>query len=300
MIKVNDNAWKADYIVKSLSKIKYKSWELYVVSRFIHTLDDLDVEFVCQQLVIKRDGGHYLVDIYFPQFDMYLEVDEGHHLQENNMKYDKLRQQEILEVSSLEEYRISIFNKNKTIKALQEINNEINNIVEKIKSQKIKKIKENTFIPWRFEGRYDPSQYIKKGVLEVGANVILRKQVDVINLFGKQYKGWMKGWWEMKGTNYAVWFPRLYRSKEWTNSLSVSGDRIEERKSDGSFIKHKEDPHKKIQRIVFGHYKNVLGQTVYKFVGIFEYSKQFSTDFVKVYNLVSDKMDISNYHNSDT
>ena len=51
MIKVNDNAWKADYIVKSLSKIKYKSWELYVVSRFIHTLDDLDVEFVCQQLV---------------------------------------------------------------------------------------------------------------------------------------------------------------------------------------------------------------------------------------------------------
>ena len=282
MIDNKDSAWKANYIVKSLSKIKYKSWELYVVSRLIHTLDDLDIEFVCLQLVIKRDGGHYLVDIYFPQFDMYLEVDEGHHLQINAMKQDKLRQQEILEVSNLEEFRISIFNENNTLKALEDINNDIRVIVEKIRLQKSEKIRENTFKPWKFEGRYDPAQYIKKGVLEVGSNVILRKQVDVINLFGKQYKGWMKGWWEMKGTNYAIWFPRLYRSREWTNSLSNTGDRIEERKSDGSLIEHKEDPHRKVQRIVFGHYKNVLGQTVYKFVGIFEYSKQFSTDLILI------------------
>ena len=35
---------KSHFVVNSLSKIRHKGWELYVVSRIIYLLDDLDVE----------------------------------------------------------------------------------------------------------------------------------------------------------------------------------------------------------------------------------------------------------------
>ena len=42
---------KDDYILRSFSKIKHKSWELYVITRIVHLLDDPDLEFICQQLI---------------------------------------------------------------------------------------------------------------------------------------------------------------------------------------------------------------------------------------------------------
>ena len=42
---------KDDYILRNFSKIKHKKWELYVITRIIHLLNDPEIEFVCQQLV---------------------------------------------------------------------------------------------------------------------------------------------------------------------------------------------------------------------------------------------------------
>ena len=71
---------KANYVATSLSKIKHKRWELYVISRVIHLLNDLDVEFICQQAVLTDHGGRRFADLFFPQFNIYLEVNErgGH------------------------------------------------------------------------------------------------------------------------------------------------------------------------------------------------------------------------------
>ena len=46
-------------------------------------------------------------------------------------------------------------------------------------------------------------------------------------------------------------------------------------------------------RIVFGHYKNALGENVYRFMGVFNYSKQESDEFVRIFNRIDDKLDIS-------
>ncbi|MEK9696045.1 MAG: hypothetical protein VW270_09785, partial [Candidatus Poseidoniales archaeon] len=73
-IKRHYSAEKSSYFVRSLSKISHKGWELYVISRILHLLDDPDIEFVCQQQVRKSDGKRYLVDLYFPQLIMYIEV----------------------------------------------------------------------------------------------------------------------------------------------------------------------------------------------------------------------------------
>jgi hypothetical protein len=47
-----------------------------------------------------------------------------------------------------------------------------------------------------------------------------------------------------------------------------------------------------VDRVVFGHYKNVLGKTVYKFVGVFRQSKEKSTKNMHVHELISEKVQI--------
>ena len=285
---------KSHYVVNSLSKIRHKGWELYVVSRIIHLLDDLEIEFVCQQLVRKKDGNRYLVDLYFPQFGIYIEIDEAHHLNEDNAIKDKLRQREILEATNLEEIRIPIADADKKERSLQEINEDIQANIKKIKTLKAAQISDKTFVPWQAGSRYNPQTYIKKGSIEVSSNVALRRQVDVIRLFGTELEGWMRGAWPnnqpIEGTNYQVWFPRLYKAKGWTNSISDSGLKIRETQTNGNRIDLKIQNY---DRIVFGHYRNALGENVYRFMGVFNYSKQESDEFVRIFNRIDDKLYIS-------
>ena len=43
---------KDDYVLASLRRIgRNKKWEVYVVTRIIHLLDDDNLEFACQQCV---------------------------------------------------------------------------------------------------------------------------------------------------------------------------------------------------------------------------------------------------------
>jgi uncharacterized protein (DUF4415 family) len=278
---------KSEYIVRSLSKIKHKQWELYVVSRIVHLLNDLDIEFVCQQLVRKKNGGRYLVDLFFPQLGIYLEVDEKGHFEPNSKQLDKLRQREIWDASSLSEERISVYDERmKCYRDVTEINKDVDTFLDKLRAKKNKLLK---FEPWDFEKRYDPIKSILKGYLDVKENVSLRHQVDVLNIFGAGYKGWQKGWWNAKGTNFGVWFPRLYHSREWSNELSEDGNTIIEQKSDKSLIEYEELGK---TRIVFGHYSNELGQVVYKFVGVFQNDGKRTTPTKRVHKLVSNRIDI--------
>ena len=55
-----------------------KKYELYVVSRVLFSLNDPEIEFICQQYV-KTPKGRNFVDLYFPQFQLYLKVNEDYH-----------------------------------------------------------------------------------------------------------------------------------------------------------------------------------------------------------------------------
>ena len=39
---------KDEYLLKNFSKIKHKKWELFVITRILHLLDDTNIEYVCQ------------------------------------------------------------------------------------------------------------------------------------------------------------------------------------------------------------------------------------------------------------
>jgi len=286
---------KSNYIVHSLSKISHKKWELYVISRIVHLLDDHDLEFVCQQQVRKQNGQRYLVDLYFPQLGLYVEVDEAQHFTLEHAQFDKLRQREILEAANLEEKRIPVYDRaSESYRNLSEINRDVVNLLSDIKSRKLGLVDAGQFVPWNISDRYNPQKYISQGHISVEDNVAVRRQVDALRIFGAKFKGYQRGWWNIKGTNQAVWFPRLYTSKTWTNSLSEDGLTIVEAKTDGAKLDGNGGPD--TDRVVFGHYKNALGETVYKFVGLFRFDQKASSLFKRVHRRISSKIDIRHFH----
>ena len=64
----------------------------------------------------------------------------------------------------------------------------------------------------------------------------------------------------------------------WDNSLSNDFEKIEMTRSDHSKISLKFEH---VEWFVFAHYIDFLGQTVYKFLGEFEFSLKESDDFVQ-------------------
>ena len=88
---------KIEYIVKQLSRAEKKRFEHFVVTRIWHLLNDLTLKFITQQYVV-RPFGRALTDMYFPQLGIHIEVDETHHL--NQQEQDQLRQADIVNATN--------------------------------------------------------------------------------------------------------------------------------------------------------------------------------------------------------
>ena len=86
---------KDEYTLRNFSKIQHKKWELYIITRIIHFLNDPDIEFVCQQLLKTRDGKRYLADLCFPSLKLYYEIDEAQHGSDQHKIKDEHRQREM-------------------------------------------------------------------------------------------------------------------------------------------------------------------------------------------------------------
>ena len=275
---------KDEFIFQSFRRISNKKEELYVITRIFHLLDDLEIEFVCQQKVRKPDGKIYLVDIFFPQFKLYLEVNEAHHLEEGQKLFDKLRMEQIWEITDWERHEIS------TNKNLIEINHSIEKFISVLKEKKEYLKAENRFKRWTINSTEKISQILERGYLHSRMNDHLPKQADVTRLFGANHKEWMFGSFPYgKPFDFIpkmVWFPKLYRHSVWTNQLSVNGNKIIEQKSNGEKIRGERS--EEINKIVFGHYKDPVGKTTYRYMGEFIYLSSESSNFKNVYKLVSE------------
>ena len=210
---------KANYVANSLSKIKHKRWELYVISRVIHFLNDRDVEFICQQAVLPDDGGRRFADLYFPQFNIYLEVNErGGHSTEVDQKLDKIRQGEILRAVGARQEKIEIFSfdeqGNVTDSTLEEINQKIDKFVAVLKEHKQEQLVRNAFEPWDPSKKYDPAKFLKKGYLDVSDNPSFLTHRDALRCFGYTKGHHQRAAWRAASWQKAfVWFPSASRTK---------------------------------------------------------------------------------------
>ena len=270
---------KDDYILRNFSKIQLKKWELYIITRIVHLLNDTDIEFVCQQLIKTPDGKRYLADLCFPSLKLYYEIDEAQHGSDQHKIKDEHRQREIVDATDFIEKRITVFDKNKNDRNIKEINNEVDAFIDFIKKRKEHFISKGDFIPWDYETKFSPTPHLKRGYIDVKDNVVFSNHRDALRCFG--YKGghYQRAVWRIKGSNKEVWFPKLYRNNTWNNSLSDDFKKIIYKKNNNTKIKRL----KKREWIVFAHYKDLLGQIVYKFLGEFYSSLEETDDYQFVF-----------------
>ena len=271
---------KDEYTLRNFSKIQHKKWELYIITRIIHFLNDPDIEFVCQQLLKTRDGKRYLADLCFPSLKLYYEIDEAQHGSDQHKIKDEHRQREIVDATDFIEKRISVFDKNKNDRNINEINIEVDTFIDFIKKRKKQFISKNNFISWNYETKFSPAPHLKRGYIDVKDNVVFSNHRDALRCFG--YKGghYQRAVWRIKDSNKGVWFPKLYKNNTWNNSLSDDFKKIIMKRNNNTKILR---PRRKREYTVFAHYKDLLGQIVYKFLGEFYSSFEETDDYQFVF-----------------
>lgn len=285
---------RTDFILRSLKKISHKQWELFIVSRVIHGID-ADIEFVCQQLVLRPNGGRALTDIYFPQLGIHLEVDEKHH--SNQVDQDAKRNEDIVLATGHKIFNIETFinySDDKIMhKCIDDVAEETDRFIKIIASEKARKAKLGEFYPWDWEFNFTSQRWIDKGFLDAKENPVFRTQAEALRCFGFKGKALQRGAWKIPdGSTDVVWFPRLYKYNMWHNKLSPDGSRIyeiatchEAKKSIESQIddaKH----HPRRNTIVFAKARDSLGRNLLRFVGTFKLNLEDSSEDCVIFDLI--------------
>ena len=72
---------------------------------------------------------------------------------------------------------------------------------------------------------------------------------------------------KLRGFNEIVWFPKLYPNKDWINTFDDLTGLICMQRKDNTPLPKPTSNGKNL--IVFAHQKNLFGQTVYKFYGVY-------------------------------
>lgn len=291
------NISKTQYILKSLKKIAHKQWELFIISRILHNLDDDEIEFKTQQLIRRNDGSRALTDLYFPQLGLHLEIDEPHHNDYKQKKADEAREQDILTITGhkIERIKVARAGDPKKAKEIQEIRADVDaftSIVQRIKNERLAK---GAFTSWNFEKQYSADQHISKGHISIKDNVVFKTQAEALRCFGFTGKGWQKGTWRIPdGSCDIVWFPRLYEHGIWKNELSNDGKTILEVAKNhdgvGEIKKQRIDSIKNPDRkfIVFAKAKDSLGFNLLRYVGTFAININESSPYTLRFDRISD------------
>lgn len=305
---------KIEYIANQLKKTHGKKYENYCIARIINKLDKYDLKFITQQGFKRTNGDLAYADLYLPQVNVWVEVNEFQHF--NQEKEDKLRIKEIRKndikkkLNPLEEIKydvletpeiIEIFNKDGTIR--KDINEQIDIIVYKIEKRIIEL--EDNFKPWKkiYEEAKD---YIDKGYIDVKDNVQLKTIYEVSKLFNKKYKkGSRKNYFSVNNEkNIYCWCPKVkiedkeFKNINYYNIILDDGKTILEidKKNNNEFLE--EALNKDEIRYTFCYHKNECSQYMYKFKGIYILDKEKSIKLKKrTWKKIGDNVDLTIYFN---
>lgn len=310
----NSNTEKFDYITNQMKKTFGKKYENYCVNRIYSLINRNDVKIVTQQLFKRKGKKIALADLYLPQVNVWVEIDEGHHfvqeesdlkrtnevIEENKIsieakkKYDAL--EEVINVELEEPFRIVVYNR-----SLEDINNQIDDIVNEIKSR-IEKLGQD-FIPWD-KVNSSPDEFIKKGIISVQDNAKFRTIDDIGKLFNFDkvpFNQKLHGYINIRNNEY-FWCPTVKingdecNDNSWENEISDDGLYIFENqkvRKDGyleSVIQEKPI------RYIFTKYKDETGTMIYKFKGIFELDEEQSKNRnIRIWKRVSTEIDLRKF-----
>ncbi|QTN01147.1 hypothetical protein ERJ70_18780 [Sediminibacillus dalangtanensis] len=269
---------KRDYLVKTFSRTKRKDYENYILTAIWHKLDNMNLKPVSQQYVKRQNGTYALMDLYFPQLHLGVEVDEAYH--QENQKEDKLRMDDI--ISAVNEDSIHDFQwfRIDATKSLEEINDSINEIVSVIQDKASK-----TILKWKTYEE-ELKQLKQQEYLTIYDDISFMDIKDIANtVFGKNAKRYQRSYFRVKDKLW-LWCPKLSIIENgntksvaggWLNILAEDWSYIDESHQDGGIAKERsgsymEEVESGRERAVFAKYKDNLGFNRYRFVGIFKVS----------------------------
>jgi len=259
-----------DYYARMLQKIQTKKHEVYAISRIIHRLDDPEIELVTQQAV-HSSKGLALLDLYFPQFSLAVEVDELHHFAAQGKAADRAREQRVLDLASLKFVRLGIG----TLETRDAFRRTVDDFIDAIRGQKENAVAAGSFVPFSYGSRHDPEHWIARGGLTIDDDAQMQRMHNVIRLFGRRHENWRRATLNLKDGRQ-VWMPILAQEvspkrKDWENRLIDGGRTIVERRlgdrTAGTYDRG--------ERIVFARFRDpVFGSVYYRFLGAFRIASQ--------------------------
>ena len=289
--------YKLEYMERLFAKISKKKTESYVISRIWHQLDDDRVKFVVQQYIRRTQDKYALADLYLPQLNIFIEINEPYHKDENGVlrEIDRIRNEEIRNVTHSEPIVIDCDCD------IREIHRQVAEVVSLIK-QRISEFGAS-FKPWDDVSTLSVEYHRNKGYLKVEDNECLRTTEDVAAVFGTKAKH--RGFLRASGAavpgkkNEIVWWPNT-EHRLWDNKLSEDGMFIYEYpKQENKSITPAEHLKQWLSapeetRITFLRYKDDLGFCFYRFVGVFRLDRDKSIQENKcVWERVSDTYQLS-------
>jgi hypothetical protein len=271
-LKALNMDYKLEYMERLFAKISKKKTESYVISRIWHQLNDDRVKFVVQQYIRRTHDKYALADLYLPQLNILIEINEPFH--KNNVEVDKIRNEEIINTTHAQLLVVDCDND------IQEIHRQISIIVWAIKLT-IQQLGEK-FQAWDDVSTLSVEYHRNKGYLKVEDNECLRTTEDVAAIFGTVAKH--RGFLRASGAaipnkkNEIVWWPNTEHHL-WHNELSEDGMFIYEypkvnEKREAHLTQWLSAPEE--TRITFLRYKDDLGFCFYRFVGVFKLNKEKS------------------------
>ncbi|HCH01430.1 MAG TPA: hypothetical protein DEV85_06015 [Vibrio sp.] len=131
--------WKYNYLVDQIHRTSYKKHENFIVGSLLHDPELEDLKPCTQFYVDRTDGGYSLLDLFYPQINLAIEIDEPAH--ENNIEADNKRQTIIEEKLECAFFRVKVKNGN--------VPNQIQKLKIKIKELRADAKKKGSWENWK-------------------------------------------------------------------------------------------------------------------------------------------------------
>jgi hypothetical protein len=282
-VKGYDISEQLDHIAYMFNvRTKGKKYENFIVNAIYAKVDNPDLMPVTQQYVRnpKDSRKYYLLDLYFPQINFGVEIDEGQHMSDECQVLDKARTEAIKSAIGYEEARISIVDKKTGQKrSYSEISKDIDLVVLRIKQ----KIDDLGGVKWVTNEEKKRSLGIIKngpGIFDIKQDVTYRSITEIYNICGgcrgtgKDAKSLQKGFYKLNN-QYYLWVPTLTiednaTDAKYNNYLSEDGTVITEiNNNPKGWDNYPGDRN----RVVFMRMKDMYGRSCIRFIGIFQYKK---------------------------
>jgi very-short-patch-repair endonuclease len=297
------NNYRFEYLIKTLSRTKRKDYENYVINAVWNRLNDRTIK-PASQWYVKNQSGWHLIDLYFPQINFGVECDEGHH--KSNQSSDEQRELTLIEVlSATNKHSYEAFHIDATL-PFDEIEQKINECVDKIKTLVRDRRRSKDFIEW---ADVDITKYFKdKAIIHASDDILFPTIVDTVNsLMQSNMKGYQQGYFTPRGLDpkYKFWFPQLEiegkaQARGWHNILLEDGATITEYNDDikTNMVNWESVSRKEFLdyiRVTFAKVRDpITNKRAYKFVGLFEL-KDVDDGDVRTYVKISGTFDASKY-----